>query len=304
MNYGKEFIKLYNKELSAFKKEIIERIEKDYGSPEMANDLYSRYRSEIQGKIIDIKENDNKEGKETSLTGMSLGYMNKEYKFDRVENIINRDIYKYFLDNEKYAQYKDFSHFLQYFSKFLVLHSYSSFISENLEFFYSVLDQEKVNDFFDIKYIKDDLNVLVLSKEQSEILKAKNKKSIASEEPVEKAKIKVDNIKLNKENYDNPFTENEKFILIHYLFKHERSQENKLSAYEVTLILKMSCEAFTNKKLNKVKDTTYEKYHGGYDYYSVSKNKKKNNFKIVIEKCKVYKLNSFAEYLNHELFKM
>lgn len=300
MDYGKEFIKLYNEELSAFKKVITERIEKDYGSPEMANDLYSKYNSEIQRRINDLEEKDKIGMKESSLTGKSLGYIyTKDYKFNRVENIINRDVYQYFLSNGECSQYKNFSHFIQCFSKTLTLKSYRSFLNENRKFFYYLLDEEKVNDFFNIKYIKDDLNVLTISENHLETFE--NKENFTSQEVDKKAETK--NAKLNKEKHDNPFTEEEKFILMHYLFKHERTQENKLSVYELTLILKISCEVFTEKRLEKIKDTVYEKYHKGYIYYGGSDREKKNRLKILIEKCKAFKLNNFAEYLSHEMFK-
>ena len=265
----------------------------------MANDLYSNYSSEIQRSINDLKKNDNKGVKKTSLTSMSIGYVNdKEYKSNRIENIINRDIYQCFLSNGECSQYKDFIHFIQCFSKFLALKNYGSFLRENSKLFCSLLDEEKVDGFFNIKYIKNDLNVLILNKE---VLERAN--SIPLERVVKKDEIKVTDIKLNKENYDNPFTEEEKFILMHYLFKHERLQEKKLSVYELTLILKISCDVFTSKKLEKIKDTVYEKYHNGYAYYSVSDREKKSRLKILIEKCKGFKLDKFAEYLNHEMFK-
>ncbi len=297
MNYGKEFIKLYNKELSAFKKVIIERIEKDYSSPEMANDLYSKYSSEIQERINTIKKNDNKGIKESSLTGISLGYMNKKYKFNRIENIINRDVHTYFLSNEKYSQYKDFSHFIQCFSEFLVLQSYSSFLHKNIKLFYSLLDQEKAKFFFNIKYIKDDLNILILSNEHLETFENEKKENFVLEEVNKK-------VKSSKQKYDNPFTEDEKFILTHYLFKHERLQEKKLSVYELTLILKISCEVFTNKRLDKIKDTTYEKYHKGYGYYSVSKKEKRTKLNTLIDKCETFELKVFSQYLYNQLSKI
>ncbi|AZJ33780.1 hypothetical protein [Tenacibaculum mesophilum] len=303
MNYGKEFIKLYNEELSAFKKVITERIEKDYGSPEMANDLYSKYNSEIQRRVNNLKEKDNIGMKESSLTGISLGYMyGKEYKFNRVENIINRDVYQYFLSNGKCSQYKNFSHFIQCFSKSLTLHSYRSFLNENRKLFYSLLDEEKANEFFNIKYIKDDLNVLTISKKHLETSENKNKENFTLQEVDKKAETK--NVNLNKEKHENPFTEEEKFILIHYLFKHERSQEKKLSVYELTLILKISCGVFTDKRLEKVKDTVYEKYHKGYDYYSVSKKEKRNKLNILIDKCEAYELKVFSQYLHNQLSKI
>lgn len=299
MNYGKEFIKLYNNELSGFKKVIIKRIEKDYGSPEMANDLYSRYANEMRGEMNEIEKNDNKGRKETSMTGISLGYMNKSYKFNRIENIVNRDIYSYFMDHEQHSQYKDFNHFLESYSKYLVLLNYNRFLSENLRLFCSFIDKEKARDFFNIKSVKDDLNVLILSKEVSE-----SENNIPLERAVEKDEIKIADINLKKENYDNPFTEEEKFILMHYLFKYERSQEKKLSVYELTLILKISCGVFTGKRLEKVKDTVYEKYHKGYGYYSVSKKEKRNKLNILIDKCEAYELKVFSQYLYNQLSKI
>ncbi|WP_299676394.1 hypothetical protein [uncultured Tenacibaculum sp.] len=298
MNYGKEYIKLCNKELSAFKREIIERIEKDYGSPETANDLYTKYSSEIQQRINDVRENDKKGNKESSISGISQGYISsKQYKFDRVENIINRDIYQYFLKHSEYSKYKDFEHFIECFSKLSNLLHFSSFLSKHRKLFCFLIDQEKVNDFFNIKYIKDDLNQLTLSKENIVI-----EQNFSDQKIIEKTEIK--NVETKNQNNNNPFTEDEKFILIHYLFKHERSQNKKLSTYELTLILKISCSAFTNKKLEKIKDTTYEKYHKGYDYYKIPKKEKKEKLNTLIEKCEKFELKFFSQYLYNQLSKI
>ncbi|WP_299711002.1 hypothetical protein [uncultured Tenacibaculum sp.] len=299
MNYGKEYIKLHNKELSAFKKEIIERIEKDYGSPEIANDLYTRYRSEIQQRINDIRENDNKGNKESSISGISQGYMsNKQYKFDRVENIINRDVYQYFLKHSQYSQYKDFGHFIKCFSKLSILLYYSSYLSDHRKLLCYLIDKEKAKDFFNIKYIKDDLNQLTLSKENIAIIE----QNFSNKKVIEKTEIK--NVAIKNQDNNNPFTEDEKFILIHYLFKHERSQNKKLSTYELTLILKISCGVFANRKLDKIKDTIYEKYHKGYDYYSIPKKEKKEKLNALIEKCEKFELKFFSQYLYNQLSKI
>ena len=195
MNYGKDFIELYNKYFSVFKKEIIARIKEDHDSPEMEKDLHRTYKNEIQGKINEIRKNDSKGEKSSSLTGISLGYMNKEYKSDRIENIVNRDIYNYFQSNQQYTQYKDFNHFIQLYSKFLVLHNYSSFLTENYEDFYTFLKKEKIKDFFKTKYIENDLNILVLDKEKTNT-----------------------NEKLLLEKSLTTLTSKEKMILLHVLF--------------------------------------------------------------------------------------
>ncbi|WP_075344544.1 hypothetical protein [Tenacibaculum agarivorans] len=299
MNYGKEYIKLHNKELSAFKKIITKRIEKDYSSPEIADDLFTRYNSEIQQRINDIRENDKKGYKESSISGISQGYiMNKQYKFDRVENIINRDVYQYFLKNAEYSQYKNFNHFIEYFSELSVLLTYKSFLHQNRKLFCLLLDKEKIKDFFNIRYVKDDLNILTLSKENIAIIE----QNFQTEKVNHETKVKITEAK--NQNHNNPFTEDEKFILIHYLFKHERSQDRKLSTYELTLILKISCSVFANKKLDKIKDTPYEKYHKGYDYYKIPKKEKKEKLNILIEKCETFELKIFSQYLYNQLSKI
>jgi hypothetical protein len=292
MNYGKEFIILYNKELSFLKKESIIRIEKDYESPELEEELHHKYKREIQVKMNEITRKDNKEGVNSDLTQTSLAYMDKKYKVNRIENIINLDIYNSFIKYEQYSQYKNFTHFIQLYSKFLALNHIEKKISKNKDHFCYLLNKKKIKDFFKIRYIKDDLNVLVLDEKK---LKTLNNDTQLNEE-VEKKVIK-------KENYDNPFTENEQFFLIYYLFKHERSVNPKLSTYATIMILKITSGIFANLPLIRQKDTLYEKFHSGYDYGKKPNSEKRKILLSVLNKIKPFKLGPFTEYLHSEYTK-
>ena len=214
MNYGKDFIELYNKDFSAFKKKIIARIKEDYNSPIMEEDLHITYKSEIQRNSNEIRKNDKKGERSSDLTSISLGFMNKKYKFDRIQNIVNIDIYNHFQEHRQYSKYKDFDHFLQLFSKFLVLHNYSKFLRENYKDFYSFLNKQKVENFFNIKYTKNDLNILFLDnqKELQKISRDTNISKIIELEDNEKSILL--NILLFHLNKEIPTTEKYRLLIL------------------------------------------------------------------------------------------
>lgn len=155
MNYGEEFVKIYNKEFSLFRKDTIERIEKDYGSPDDDEDLHKVYLNELYGKSNKIRKKDNKGEYSSGLTGLSLGLMSKKYKYNRIQNIVNKDIHKLFNDKQKYSQYSNFGEFLKLFSKFLIITHHQNFLRNNQKEFIKLLNKEKINSFFINKINKD-----------------------------------------------------------------------------------------------------------------------------------------------------
>lgn len=273
MNYGRDFIELYNKDFSAFKKKIIARIKEDYNSPIMEEDLFSIYKNEIQKKINEIRKNDKKGEVSSSLTGISLGFMNKKYKFDRIQNIVNKDIYNCFQDYKQYSNYKDFDHFLQVFSKFLVLHNYSAFLRENYKDFYSFLSKKKVDFFFNIKYIKNDLNILFLN----------NKKELQ---------------KISKETDISKIIgleDNEKSILLNILIFH---LDKEIPITEKYRLLILCSSVLKEEHFYEIK-TGYK----SFDYFKLGINKTdkyKGDKRIAIENIiyKLEELNGLKEVIN------
>ncbi|MGJ8743815.1 hypothetical protein [Polaribacter sp.] len=276
MNYGKEFIELYNKDFSTFKKEILARIKEDHDSPKMEEELYATYKNEIHGKMNEIRENDNKDEKSSSLIGYCIASMNKKYKVDRIQNIINLDIYNYFQNYKQYTQYKDFKHFLQLYSKFLVLHNYGSFLDKNSQDFCTQLRKEKIKAFFNIKYIKDDLNILVLN----------NKKELQKESKELVSKL----IELE---------DNEKSILLNILFFHLNDSLGKdIPITEKYRLLILCSSVLKEEDFSKIK-TGYKTF----DYFKLGTNKTqkfKGDKRIAIENIidKLKKLNGLKEIIN------
>ncbi len=292
MNYGKNFIITYNKEFSAFRKELILRIERDYDSPEMDSELYSKYNNEIHGKINELKENDNNGELSSSLTGISLGYMSKQYKFDRIENIINRNVYSYFLSHQKYSKYESFISFLEFFSKSLTLHNYSDFLRNNSNEFYYFLDKKDVKNFFKIKYVKDDLNQLVADKKNVKIENSNNN-----------IEIEVLNLKEEKKNY-NPFSNNQKFILLNAFISCLQDDAYEIPDVESLSILKISSSALIDLPLAKNYGTEYKKFSKGVNYSKKNNREKKNELIIIREECLKLELIEISKYLTTEIRKL
>lgn len=160
MNYGEEFIKLYNKEFLTFRKEISERIKTNYGSAVDDGDLIKDLSNYLYNKSQKIVEKDNKGEVSSSLSGLCLGLMSKKYKFDRIKNIININFYNLFKEKQKYSNYADFNEFLQLFSKFYVYENYHTFLKNKREEFIKLLNKENIDSFFIIRKNQDGLNEL------------------------------------------------------------------------------------------------------------------------------------------------
>tara|TARA_R110002074_G_scaffold195789_8_gene362333 strand:+ start:1150 stop:2028 length:879 start_codon:yes stop_codon:yes gene_type:complete len=279
MNYGEEFIKLYNKELSSFKKELIIRIEKDYNSPEMDNDLLYKYKSEIQGDLNEIIQNDNKGETSSGITDISLGFMNKNYKSNRIENIINIDIYNYFVDHQKYSQYTDFKNFIEIYSKFLVAFTFRGFMTDYSKQFCKLLSKKEIESFFNIKNIKDDLNLLDPY--------FGNKKKELQNESKELLSKRIE------------LEDNEKSILLNILFFHLKdSTTKKIPLTEKYRLLILCSSVLKEEDFFKIK-TGFKTFD--YFKHGINKTRKfKGEKRIMIENIinKLEKLDGLKEVIN------
>jgi hypothetical protein len=247
----------------------------------MEEDLHKRYTNEIYGKENDIKENDNKEGKLSSLMGISLGYMNKDYKFNRVENIVNIDIQKYFLKHYQYSKYENFEHFIQLFSNYLVLHSFNEFLRINNEIFCKLLYNENIKAFFKIKIVKDDLNVLVLDKAYDN----SKKENVLDNELIKNKPI-------------TSLTQNEKLILLHIMFNYFIDKIKEIPPTEYFRILALCSDIIEEKDFYRISNNNTK-----YRYFSLGVNASEKKFsgdkRIMIENIikKIEKLPKISKFV-------
>jgi hypothetical protein len=274
MNYGKEFIKLYNKEFSLLKKEIITMVEKDYDSPKMNNALLHEYKQEIEQQIYDLKKNDSKRGTSSSLTGISLGLMNKEYKFDRIQNIINLDVQEHFVSRKEYSQYDNFTHFLQIYSKVFARINYNMFLSDYDKDFYLFFNERNITGFFNISYKNNGLNSL--KKHQVEAKKIENHCELIS------------------------LTQNEKMIILHVLIHYTTIKKYEIPNTECFRILSLCASGLEEGDFNlaNTNSTKFNYFNKGVLHSSKFKGDKRIMVEKIIEKLEgLKKIDKFINAL-------
>lgn len=280
MNYGKEFIELHNKELSTFKKEFITRIEKDYESPLIDQDLFKIYANFIQGEINKNLEFDDKEGHRTSIMGTCWTYLvQKSYKSNRIENIFERDIRKYYLDHCEYSKYSSFEHFMQLLSKFSVLREFSKLLSQNQDLFCKLYSKREIKRLFIIKYIKDDLNKLETYIE--------NKKK----EPQKESKELLSKL--------IGLEDNEKSILLNILFFHlDDSSRNDIPLTEKYRLLILCSSVLKEEDFSEIKTgyTAFDYFKLGVKKGQQFKGDKRIRIEHIIDKLE--KLSGLGKIIN------
>lgn len=288
INYGEEFIKLYNKELSSFKKEIVKRIIEDYGSPLLNDNLYNNYTRFLNDLIKEIEKTISNNGLYYVVLEQCYDFMDNDFKFERTKNIININFKNYFDTHKENFGNKEFIYFLKQFTKYYVIKQYLKFLRDNKKAFFEHIDNKSINEFFITKYVKNDLNEL---KDYSFEIE---KKLINKENTKE-------NFKEEKGGFNNPFSNDEKFIILHYLFEHERYHKPKLSSYEITLLLKITTDCFKGFNPKTKRDTSYDKFHKGYKHYEVSNRIKSDKLATLISKLKKINNGKFVMFLENKL---
>lgn len=289
MNYGEEFLKVYNNEFLSLKKDFIKNLIHNFEADETFVIIFDKYVTKLYG----IQEEQYSKDSILIDCWEEFWFRYNKYKKNALKNIINRNILEKYNKNQ--------------LNKFATISTYSDFIV--------ALAKLSVAKDFERRIRKDreEIEMAFINKDVSKILKVKKQENaeylIDYSKPFVKPQTKETNKNIPEEQskqieLTNPFSKDEKFILLHYMFRHERTMVKKLSTYEITLILKITNECFSNKDLVKKRDTDYEKLHKGYKYYSKTSNEKKELMKILISKIEKFYFAAFEEYLLSELHKL
>lgn len=289
MNYGEEFLKVYNNEFLSLKKDFIKNLIHNFEADETFVIIFDKYVT----KLYRIQEEQYSKDSILIDCWEEFWFRYSKYKKNALKNIINKNILEKYNKNQ--------------LNKFATIWTYSDFIV--------ALARLSVAKDFEKRIKKDieEIEIAFDNKDVSEVLKVKKQENaeylIEYSKPFVKPQTKEKNKNIPKEQneqieFSNPFSKDEKFILLHYMLNHERKMDKKLSTYEVALILKITSGCFSNKDLVKKRDTDYEKLHKGYKYYSKTSNKKKELMKILITKIRKFSFIAFEEYLLSELHEL
>lgn len=285
MNYGEEFIKYHNKEFTAFKIIIIDRITEDYSSPFLNDDLYNHYTRFIGNLIKELEKALGNEGVYFIVLEHCYDLIvEKNFKIDRTKNIINIHFKNYFQTHSNDFEGMKFSSFLKIFSKYYTLKQYLKFLRENKKALFDYIDNKNIKEFFVIKYKKNDLHKL--KKHPTEIQSDPETKDLKQTEI--QGNEKLSSIKLN---------EDEKLLLLHLLFMCNRNISYKLNAVEFLSVMKLTKDVHNGKKLQDFYGTDYKKIKNGLKYYKGNNSKIKLMLDQINEICGEYKLSVIKEYI-------
>ncbi len=252
MDHGTNFILLYNKTFELLLKDLKAWGVKNYESEEQFNPLFDRYISGLSDLHMQVYYKCN------SITDCyeDFAFRNDNYRINPTKNIINTIISEKFEKNRttKFSCYENYGDFVKEFAPFAAQRGFAKYLKKFSfvvnEHFYKKTIEKAVKH----KKVSGDIYAFVDHKTKDSDLTGLFAPS--SEE------------KPQKKSYPNPFTDDEKFILAHYLFECVKHFPNDLSNYEIVLLLKIIGSVFTDKPLVKgINDTNYKKFSKGL-YYS------------------------------------
>ena len=289
MNYGEKVLEIYNNEFLQLKKDFIKYLKSNFDTDETFPIIFDKYLI----KLYSLQEAQYSKDSLLMDCWEEFWFRYNKYNKNAVKNIIDKNILAKFKENlsRNSATIMEYPDFIEALAKLSISKDFERRIR---------------NDF-------DKIEIALANKDISTILKVKKHENaeylVDYSKPYEKSKkesgiINIPKKDNNSKRPNNPFTKDEKFILIHYMLCHERTKTKKLSTYEITLILKITNDCFAKKELVKKKDTDYEKLHKGYAYYSRTSKEKKELMKLLIDKVSLYPFIMFEEYLSSELHKL
>ncbi|ARV14809.1 hypothetical protein [Polaribacter sp. SA4-12] len=289
MNYGEKVLEIYNKEFLILKKDFIKFLKNNFESEETFPIIIDKYLS----KLYKLQEAQYSKDRLLTVCSDDFWFRYNNYNKNAVKNTINKNVLARFKKNlsRNSPAILEYPNFIEALAKLSIANDFEKRIRTDIDEIEIALDNKDVSKVFKVK-----------KKENAEYL-------VEYSKPYLKPKKELETINTpKKENKSitpiNPFSKDEKFILIHYMLSHERTKTKKLSTYEITLILKITNECFSNKDLVKKKDTDYEKLHKGYNYYTKTSKEKKELMEELIEKVNQYSFTMFTEYLSSELHKL
>jgi hypothetical protein len=284
INYGEEFIKLYNKEFSSFKKIIVKRIIEDYGSPVLNDILYNNYKRFINELIKVTEKTISDNGVYYIVLEQSYDLMDNDFKFERTKNIINIDFKNYFESYKENFGNTEFIYFLKQFTKYYVFKQYLKFLRDNKKAFFEHIDNKSINEFFITNYVKNDLNQL--KDYPSEIEKNPEFKEEKQIEINKKEQISL--IILN---------DDEKLLLLHLLYVCSRNANYKLNPVEFLSAIKLTNDVHNGKNLQDFYGTDYKKIKDGLKYYQGNNSKIKMMLDQINKICTDYQLSVIKDFI-------
>jgi hypothetical protein len=279
MNYGEQFVEIYNDEFLKLKKDLIDYLEGHFNSDFSFSALFDNFLKELS-KLLKTQSS---KDELLMICRIDFFYRYIGYTKNAAVNTINKDIYKKYINN---------------------LELESSKIKDYEEFTISLAKLTLYEDFkYVFKKYKNQIENGFEKQDVSKILKIKKQTNAEyllyyfdpKKEPLIKDDLKTD---FEENLFKNPFTKDEKVLLMFYLLNYERLEEKKLSIYELTLVLKLTSGGFEGEKLVKERGTLYDKINKGLNHYAVCN--RKSILKVLLKKIKKFNVGKFEEYLSHQ----
>ena len=280
MNYGEQFVEIYNNEFLKLKKDLIDYLEDNFNSDYTFTTIFDKFLIKLDNLQRDQYEKDN------ILMGCyeDFWFRYLTYSKNAAINIVNNNIFDRFSKNLELKSCKitDYNEFTNSLAKLCLYQDFEKVFRNSQNQIEAGFQNQDVSKIFKIKKQTNAEYLLSCFEKKNETLIKEIPKTDFKE-----------NVLIN------PFTKDEKILLMYYLLEYERFQDKKLSIYNLTLILKLSSGGFEDEMLVKKKDTLYEKINNGINHYALCNRKAK--LKALLDKIKKFDLDAFEQYLIHQL---
>lgn len=288
MNYGKEFIKIYNNEFLKQKKDFKDYLKENFDSDYSYTTLSDNYLR----KLSTLKKT--QYNKDNFITNCREDFWFRYLKYhnNAAINIVNSEIQDRFNENltRTSSKIKDFKIFINALAKYSLLMDFEDVFREKQDEIREAFKKHDLSSVFKIKK-KSNAEYLLSYFEKKEEKSITDQKKESKSETLTTPKL-----------LENPFTNNEKFILMNILLNNIGNEEIKITTYEIPLILKLSSGAYHKEPLHTKKDTLHEKTNKGIQYYAKSSQKK--ILKKLILKMDKFDCPNFKEHLEFTLLKI
>ena len=295
MNYGENFINIYNKEFIKIKLEFLKYLEGNFTADETFPGIFDGFLN----KLYDLQKTYYNQDSFLMESWEDFWFRYSKYNNNAAKNIIDKIILEKFnknISSNSRSKIKDYPVFLELLAHLSIYKDFERLIRDNYDKIEEGFKKKKVEDFLKVKKQKNEEYLVHY------FIPKKNNKILEN--------IKIDDFKGKtndavKNTYPmNPFDDDQKFIIINALLHCLRSEDFKISNIEVLLILKITSSSLINSPIEKSVATDYKKITQGINFSKKDNRTKRNQLTVLREMCLKLNLTEISRFFQIEMNKL
>ncbi|WP_442265802.1 hypothetical protein ACSIGC_16115 [Tenacibaculum sp. ZS6-P6] len=251
MNYGEQFVEIYNKKFASICLNAKTQFESYYNTNYSFVKVEKVLIKQLVEEIDKLLKSNNLEREIYETCDRIIRGSRNHYTSEVTLSLINDEIYEIFDQfTSKSKEKVNYEEFIYVFANRKAIYDYFSFLEKNKEELTKIFDNQKIGNFFNV--VKANNELYKLNDLKKEPQKKDSQKIDPKNKVIQKKKVSVYHL-----------TQNEKMILLHVLLHEFKDSGLHSLSTEYFRVLSLTSECLTEQDVQKA-NTNHTKYNYFY----------------------------------------